>query len=309
MKAVDGSGRLGYAGVMRFPSWTLAISLLACGPTPPKSAIDEKVKLSEQAPPAGYVMVQQLAVQSGKGCGLLAERGSREDAERKLRTLADKLGATYVRLTEIKEPKGNQLCLEHEYKLKGVAYRVPVPAAPSPTVTASAAPPAPPPPTLPRTLLDYEGDAALGKPARSTERSSVALSLAPGETGGSALSVTYHCAGEEPQALLDVWYDLGSLDLRSARVITLSVKPDAALPLSVSFMDGNHTGYTQRPEALAPGVWQRLVLPLAQFSHNAYGPPGDKPGAPVDLSAVHALGFSPRVCEDGHFLLDDVRLE
>jgi hypothetical protein len=286
--------------------WSCALMFfsVACGPTPPKSAIDEKVKLSELAPPGEYVVVRELAVQSGKGCGLLADRGSREDAERKLRVAADKLGATYVKLTEIKEPKGNQVCLEHEYKLKGVAYRIPVAAAPPPNAT-----PAPPLPTLPRTLLDYEGDGSLGKPARSSDRSSVALSLAPGETGGSALSVTYHCTGEEPQALLDVWYDLGSVDFRGAKVLTLSVKADGALPLSVSFMDGNRTGYTVRPEALAPGVWQRLVLPLAQFSHDAYGPPADKPGAPVDLSAVHALGFSPLVCEDGHFLIDDVRLE
>lgn len=283
---------------MRCWSFALAFLVLACGPSVAKSPLDEKVRLSEQAPPRGYVAVRQVSVQSGKGCGLLAERGSREDAERKLRTMADQLGATYVQLTSIKEPTGNHLCLEHEYKLKGVAYRV-----------APATPVTPPHAALPRVLLGYEGDAALGKPARSSERSQVSLSLAPGEQGGSALSVTYHCTGDEPQGLLDVWYDLGNVDFRKGKKLTVRVKPDNALSLSVSFMDGNHTGYTQQPNPLTPGVWQTVELPLDAFWHNPYGPPGDKPGAAVDLSGVHALGFAPRACGDGHFLIDDVRLE
>jgi len=284
--------------MVRRSSLALAFLVLGCGPRVAKSPLDEKVRLSEQAPPRGYVAVREVAVQSGKGCGLLAERGSREDAERKLRTVADRLGATYVQLTAVKEPSANHLCLEHEYKLKGIAYRIP-----------AAKPAAPPPSPLPRVLLDYEGDSTLGKPARSSERSQVSLSLAPGDQGGSALSVSYRCSGDEPQGLLDVWYDLGSVDFRSAKKLTLRVKPDSALSLSVSFLDGNHAGYTQQPSPLAAEVWQTVELPLDAFRHNPYGPPGDKPGAPVELSGVHALGFAPRVCGDGHFLIDDVRLE
>jgi hypothetical protein len=289
----------------------LLLTGVGCAKVPPRTPADTKVALSEAAPPAGYVALGALAVQSGKGCGLLAERGSREDAEHRLRVAAERLGASYVRITARVEPGGNHLCLEHEYKLRGVAYRAP---APRPPAAAAPAPPgasaAPPPAVaLPRVLLDYEGDGALGKPARSSARASVALSLAPGENGGSALSVTYHCEGDEPQGLLDVWYDLGSVDFGSARALTLRVKPDAALSLSVSFMDGNHTGYTQQPAPLVPGEWQTVALPLREFWHNPHGPAGDEPGAPVELGAVHALGFSPRACRDGHFLLDDVRLE
>ncbi|MDF3064807.1 MAG: hypothetical protein K0R38_408 [Polyangiaceae bacterium] len=300
---------------MRFPPWAVASSLLACAPTPPKSPVDQKVRLSEQAPPVGYVQVRALSIQSGKGCGLLAERGSREDADQKLRIAADKLGATYVQVTGRREPGPNHLCLEHEYHVSGVAYRAPgfpalssaappSSAAPVPSSAASATVP-----TLPHALLNFDSDATVGKPARSTDRTSVALSLAPGDGAGTALSVSHRCQGSEPQALLAVWFDLGRIDFRSAKALSLRVKPDAALTLSVSFMDGNRTSWTQQPAPLTPGVWQTVTLELYKFWHNPYGPPGDKPSAPMDLTAVSAFGIAPKDCADGHYLLDDVRLE
>lgn len=303
----------------------LVSALLGCASAKPANDPQaEKVRLSEEAPPAGYVPLRALSVQSGKGCGLLADRGSREDADQKLRIAANRLGASYVQITSRREPGANHLCLEHEYKVSGVAYRAPAPpalvAAPAPAPALAPAPapvavspvPAAPSatvPQLPHVLLDFESDATLGKPARSTERSSVALSLAPGESNGTALSIGYRCSGAEPQALLDVWFDLGRLDLRSAKTLSLRVKPDATLALSVSFLDGNRTGWTQQPAPLTPGVWQTVTLELYKFWHDPHGPPGNEPGAPVELSAVGALGISGKDCVDGHFLLDDVRLE
>jgi hypothetical protein len=291
----------------------LLVSLAFFGCTGAKPALSPRaanVTLSEQAPPAGYVPVQVLSVQSGKGCGLLAERGSRTDADGKLRVAAEKLGASYVHVTGRREPQVNHQCLEHEFQVSGVAYRPPTPAAP----VASAAPPAPPPsapaspapaspaaavPTLPHVLLDFEGEATLGKPARSTERSSVALSLASGESGGTALSVDYRCSGGEPQALLEVWFELGRVDLRSAKVLSLRVKPGAALALRVSFTNGEPARWTQHSAPLSPNVWQTVTLRLDEFRN-------DRSGAPVELSA---LGLSPKDCADGHLLLDDLRLE
>lgn len=294
--------------MLRRSAVLLATVCLGCGAKPAVAPQAAKVTLSERAPPAGFVEVRALSVQSGKGCGLLAERGSREDADQRLRIAAEKLGATYVRITSRREPGANHLCLEHEYRVSGVAYR-PAPPPPAPRASAPAPTPAAAVPTLPHTLLDFESDATLGKPARSTERSSVALSLAQGESAGTALSITFKCQGGEPQGLLDVWYELSPLDLRSAKAITLRLKPESALALSVSFMDGNHTGWTQQPPPLTPGVWQTVKLELYKFWHNPFGPPGDKPGAPVDLSAVGALGIAPKDCGDGQFLLDDVRVE
>jgi hypothetical protein len=82
-----------------------------------------EVVLSEGAAPAGYVEVRALSVQSGKGCGFTGEAGSRQDAEAKLRGEAGKIGATFVRVTDVQAPRPNHQCLEHEYKLSGIAYR------------------------------------------------------------------------------------------------------------------------------------------------------------------------------------------
>lgn len=102
----------------------LGLAFVGCaGAKPAVTPAAHTVTLSEQAPPGGYVAVRVLAVQSGKGCGLLADRGSREDAEQKLRNAALKLGATYVQITERREPAVNHQCLEHEFRVSGIAYR------------------------------------------------------------------------------------------------------------------------------------------------------------------------------------------
>lgn len=92
----------------------------AVNPATPGAA---EIVLSEDAAPAGYVEVQALSVQSGKGCGFTGEGGSRRDAETKLRSEAGKLGATFVRITDYQAPRPNHQCLEHEHKLSGIAYR------------------------------------------------------------------------------------------------------------------------------------------------------------------------------------------
>jgi hypothetical protein len=102
---------------------TLAVTT-GCGPTvKPATPGAAEVVLSEDAAPAGYAEVGALSVQSGKGCGFTGEAGSRQNAEAKLRGEAGKLGATFVRVTDVQAPRPNHQCLEHEYKLSGIAYR------------------------------------------------------------------------------------------------------------------------------------------------------------------------------------------
>lgn len=101
---------------------TAAFSACSAVPTPHAPASDGVV-LSESAPPAGYVALGPLSVKSGKGCGVFGESGSRQDAEIKLRNEASKLGASYVFITVSEAPRPNHQCMEHEYKLSGVAYR------------------------------------------------------------------------------------------------------------------------------------------------------------------------------------------
>jgi hypothetical protein len=260
-----------------------------------------RVTLSEQSPPAGYVEVRAVSAQSGKGCGLFAERGSREGAEQLLRQAAEKLGATYVRITGRREPGPNHNCLEHEYHLSGVAYRPPLPVA-APRKTAAA------PPPLPRTLLDFE-DGSLGKPARSTEQSSVALSLAAGETSGSALSVNYRCSGGDAKELLRVWFEVGSADVRGARALSFRVKADRAGTLTVSFEGENQQTWTQESAPLSADTWQTLTLELEKFSRGSAGPTDARAGTPAELPALKLVGVAPTDCADGHFLLDDLRVE
>ena len=135
-------------------------ALLSCSGAKPLPAVPgaASVVLSKDAPPASYVELRSLTAQSGKGCGVLGEGGSREDAEAKLRNDAQKLGAVYVHITDEQAPRPNHACLEHEYKLTGVAYRSANPAAVPPASTPAA--PYPPAPASPPTPAPAPAPAA-----------------------------------------------------------------------------------------------------------------------------------------------------
>jgi hypothetical protein len=299
----------------------VSAALVACGATSerPKVPGAGGITLSEDAAPAGYAELGQVSAQSGEGCGMLGHAGSRAEAEAKLRDEAGKLGATFVRLTDIRQPGPNHQCLEHEYKLTGVAYRA-ASATPAPASAATAAPPAPSssamalaPAAVPAratgaVVQDYEPGAPQSVASENTAESRLNLTLAPGELQGNALSVDYGCSAAEQRALLDVWSTPLTRDWSKAAALSLRVKPDSALALSVSFMDANHAGYTQATPTLTPGVWQTVSLPFEKFWLNPHGPQGDKPGAPLDLSQVERFGFAPQGCVNGHFLIDDFRL-
>jgi hypothetical protein len=287
----------------------------ACSPSvkQPETPGAEAVVLSAAAPPPGYVKVTALAIVSGKGCGVMGTPGSADEARALARNEATKLGASYVQITRVEKPPINHQCIEHEHKLKGIAYRRPAPPLLSPQIspaatTAITPTPATPVPAPLVTIQDYEATAPSSKPAPATNRSSIALALVPGEAGGSSLSVQYMCSGDDQRADLDVWSRPITTDWSHARALSLRVKPSAALALSVSFMDGNHSGYTQQSEPLVPGQWQTVLLPFDKFWLNPFGPPGDVKGAPQDRTNVQAFGFAPRGCTNGHFLIDDISL-
>ena len=257
-----------------------------------------EVVLSEAAAPAGFVQLRELSVQSGQGCGVLGRSGSRADAEAKLRGEAAKLGASFVHVTAVREPQPNHQCVEREFKLTGVAYRKPA--------TPVAATPAPPAPSA--IVQDYEPGAPVSKASEGTAVSRLELRLVAGEPSGNALSVDYGCSGTEQRALLDVWSAPRARDWSQASALSFRIKPDAAISLSVSFMDGNHAGYTQKTAPLVAGTWQTVTLPFDKFWFNPHGPPGDIPGAPLNRSSVEAFGFAPEGCANGHFVIDDFAL-
>lgn len=248
-----------------------------------------EVVLSEDAAPAGFEELQTLSVQSGKGCGFTGESGSRQEADSKLRGEAAKLGATFVRITDVQAPHPNHQCLEKEYKLTGVAYRK--------VVAARAA-----------VVQDYEPGAPISKPSEASAVSRLGITLAAGDPTGNALSVEYGCSGTEQRALLDVWSEPRTSDWSTASALSFRIKPDAAISLSVSFMDANHAGYTQKTPPLVANVWQTVRLPFDKFWLNPFGPQGDTPGRPQDRTKVQAFGFAPDGCTNGHFLIDDFTL-
>jgi hypothetical protein len=93
--------------------------------------------------------VTTLHAQSGRGCGLLGDSGSLEEAHAQLRNAAADAHASYVRITDEQVPRPNRECAEHEYKLTGVAYRN---GAAPPTTPATAAPTPTPAPAAPTPL-------------------------------------------------------------------------------------------------------------------------------------------------------------
>jgi hypothetical protein len=277
-------------------SWAFVAAGCSSQVAPPSVPGASAVVLSEASPPEGFVQLQQLSVQSGQGCGVLGDRGSRADAEAKLRDAAAKLGASFVRITEVREPQPNHQCVEREYKLSGVAYRKAAPASP-PVASASPAPGA--------IVQDYEPGAPISKPSEGTAVSRLDLRLVAGDPNGNALSVDYGCSGTEQRALLDVWSAPRTRDWSQASALSFRIKPDAALSLSVSFMDTNHAGYTQKTAPLVAGSWQTVTLPFDKFWFNPHGPAGDTPGAPLNRVSVEAFGFAPEGCANGHFVIDD----
>lgn len=281
-------------------------SLAACSHSvkPPEAPGAAAVVLSSSPPPAGFVKVKALTVVSGKGCGVMGTPGSADEALVLARDAAAKHGASYVQITRVEKPPINHQCIEHEHKLSGIAYRRPAPPPPPPQVL----PPATPVPAPLVAIQNYEATVPSSKPAPDTSRSSIALAFVPGEPGGSALSVQYMCSGDDQRADLDVWSSPMASDWSRARALSLRVKPSAPLSLSVSFMDGNHSGYTQQTEPLTAGQWQTVILPFDKFWLNPFGPPGDVKGAPQDRTNVQAFGFAPRGCTNGHFLIDDITL-
>src|SRR3954469_17679865 len=95
----------------------LLLLVVGCAPsTPALTPASAKVTLAKSAPPPGYVGMGPVAVQSGKGCGVMGQPGSKPDAEARLRIAADKLGASYVHVTNVETPHPNHQCMEHEYK-------------------------------------------------------------------------------------------------------------------------------------------------------------------------------------------------
>jgi hypothetical protein len=103
----------------------IAVAVSAgCAAFAPKPKSADPIRVEKDAPPSGARALGELSAVDGKGCGLFGTLGSYDGAVAKLRARANALGADYVQITQVKEPQPNHECVEKEYAITGLAYRV-----------------------------------------------------------------------------------------------------------------------------------------------------------------------------------------
>jgi hypothetical protein len=109
----------------------------------------------------------------------------------------------------------------------------------------------------------------------------------------SVLLVEYPAPTSDPSAR-DIWCEAENVDWTPGRAISFQIRPEHDLRLSVSFLDRNGVAYTSWSE-LRGGTWQTVRIAFEEIRPNPYfQPPGARKGAPIDVSEVRRIGFSPQ---------------
>ena len=105
----------------------LVTSLVGCAtPTPPTVFLLDgarEVRVAKSDPPDSYKEVGQVSVADGQGCGGFGYLGTYQRAMVLLKNSAYRMGADYVQLFAISEPRLVSDCFVNQYKLSGTAYR------------------------------------------------------------------------------------------------------------------------------------------------------------------------------------------
>lgn len=120
--------------------------------------------------------------------------------------------------------------------------------------------------------------------------------------GGPLLVVEYPPPGDDP-AGRDVWCDAEHRDWKAGRELSLLVRSDHPLRLSVSFFDRNAVAYTSWSDL--PGVrWNTVRIPLDRIRPNPFfqAPDADT-RAPLDVSDVAGIGIAPQDRSGGRLLV------
>ena len=110
---------------LRFFPLTAALVFGCATATPaPATGPGATIRVDKSPPAPGAQPLGTLRAVDGKGCGLFGTLGTYDGALAKLREQAQKVGADYVQLTSVAEPRPNHQCVEKEYTLTGVAFRL-----------------------------------------------------------------------------------------------------------------------------------------------------------------------------------------
>lgn len=129
----------------------------------------------------------------------------------------------------------------------------------------------------------------------------------PSATSEVVLVVDYPPPNADP-AGRDIWCDAAIKDWSVGSAISLRVKPQKALRLSISFLGRNRVAYTSWAD-LKGGEWQTVQVRFDEIQPNPYfQPPGSEKDSPIDVTEVAKIGFSPQGPEGGQLLLGTISL-
>jgi hypothetical protein len=138
--------------------------------TPVVSPAGQRVQVSKNDPPRGFVEIGPITVRHGHGCGGVGKKGTYEGAYAALRNEAGRLGAHYVRIDIASRPHHIPDCRLNRYKLSGVAFRrtseprKTPPPRPAAAAEVHRAQPVLPPPSAPEEVAAEDVEFALGTP-------------------------------------------------------------------------------------------------------------------------------------------------
>lgn len=105
----------------------LVLVMAAAGCTAGKVATlpdTSRVRVGSQPPSGPNEQLGAITAKHGGGCGLYGARGSYEGAFTLLRNKAAELGADYVQILRVTEPRMEGICLSQAFVIDGMAYRI-----------------------------------------------------------------------------------------------------------------------------------------------------------------------------------------
>lgn len=101
-------------------------SLLLAGCTAAQVAVAPdaaRIQVGTQPPRGLYEQLGAITAKHGGGCGVYGTRGDYEGAYTILRNKAAQLGADYVQVLRVTEPRLEGFCMNQSYVIDGIAYR------------------------------------------------------------------------------------------------------------------------------------------------------------------------------------------
>jgi hypothetical protein len=194
------------------PLLTTAILLLAgCTAAHVAVAPDASgVRVGTQPPGSAHEQLGAVTAKHGGGCGLYGTRGDYEGAYTLLRNKAAQLGADYVQIIKVTEPRLEGICMNQSYVLDGMAYRITGP----PPVVGASTPPAQTPPRPAGLTGTYAGEIT-GNSAGRIFKMAVTFTIVQ---SGNEIAGAWTTTGGASGTVTGVLTESGIRDLRARQL-------------------------------------------------------------------------------------------